>query len=65
MPMPIANILILEGRTPEEKQALIRAVTAAIADSLSAKTESIRVIVQEIPREHWGIGGVSAKELGR
>jgi 4-oxalocrotonate tautomerase len=65
MPMPIANILILEGRTPEEKQALIRAVTTAIADSLSAKTESIRVIVQEIPREHWGIGGVSAKELGR
>lgn len=63
--MPIANIMILEGRKPEEKQALIRAVTAAIADSLAAKPESIRVIVQEIPREHWGIGGVSAKELGR
>jgi 4-oxalocrotonate tautomerase len=63
--MPIANILILEGRTPEQKQALIRAVTAAIADSLQAKKESIRVIVQEIPSENWGIGGQSARELGR
>jgi|KBSMisStaDraftv2_1062788.scaffolds.fasta_scaffold01482_4 4-oxalocrotonate tautomerase len=63
--MPIANILILEGRTPEQKQALIGAVTAAIADSLQAKKESIRVIVQEIPSENWGIGGQSARELGR
>ena len=63
--MPIANIQILEGRTPAQKQALIRAVTDAIADSLQAKPESIRVIVHEIPRENWGIGGVSAKELGR
>lgn len=63
--MPIANIQILEGRAPEDKQALIRAVTAAIADTLQAKPDSIRVILQEVPREHWGIGGISARELGR
>jgi 4-oxalocrotonate tautomerase len=63
--MPIANILILEGRTVEMKQALIRAVTDAIADTLKAKPEAIRVIVQEVPKENWGIGGVSARELGR
>jgi 4-oxalocrotonate tautomerase len=63
--MPIANILILEGRAVEAKQALIRAVTAAIADTLKAKPESIRVILHEVPRQNWGIGGVSAQELGR
>lgn len=63
--MPIANILILEGRAPEDKQALIRAVTAAIADTLKAKPDSVRVILQEVPRENWGIGGISARELGR
>jgi 4-oxalocrotonate tautomerase len=63
--MPIANILILEGRTVEMKQALIRAVTNAIADTLQAKPETIRVIVQEVPKENWGIAGVSARELGR
>jgi 4-oxalocrotonate tautomerase len=63
--MPIANIMILEGRAPEDKQALIRAVTTAIVDSLRVKPESVRVIVQEVSPHHWGIGGVSAKDLGR
>lgn len=63
--MPIANIQILEGRTKEAKQALIRAVTAAIAETLAAKPESIRVLVHEVPKENWGIGGVTASELGR
>jgi 4-oxalocrotonate tautomerase len=63
--MPIANLQILQGREPQLKEALIRAVTAAIVDVLKVKPESIRVILQEIPAEHWGIGGVSAKELGR
>ena len=63
--MPIANIQILAGRPAEAKQALLRSVTAAIVESLGVKPESVRVIVQEVLPEHWGIGGVSAKELGR
>jgi 4-oxalocrotonate tautomerase len=61
--MPIANVMILEGRASEDKQALIRAVTTAIVDSLRVKPESVRVIVQEVSPQHWGIGGVSAKDL--
>ena len=63
--MPIANLMILAGRAPQDKQAVIRAVTAAIVDTLKVKPESVRVILQEVPAEHWGIGGVSARELGR
>jgi 4-oxalocrotonate tautomerase len=63
--MPIANLQMLHGRGPELKESLIRAVTAAIADTLKVKPESVRVILTEVPAEHWGIGGVSAKELGR
>jgi 4-oxalocrotonate tautomerase len=63
--MPIANIQILAGRPAEAKRALIQSVTAAIVESLQVKPESVRVIVQEVPAEHWGIGGVSARELGR
>ena len=62
--MPIAQIQILEGRTPEQKRTLIRAVNEAIAQALQANPESIRVIIQEVPKEHWGIGGTSARELG-
>jgi 4-oxalocrotonate tautomerase len=63
--MPIANIQILQGREPTLKAALIGAVTAAIVETLNVKKESVRVILHEIPTEHWGIGGISAKELGR
>jgi 4-oxalocrotonate tautomerase len=63
--MPIANVMILEGRSPQVKQALIRALTGAIVDTLKVKPESVRVIVQEVPAELWGIGGVSAKDLGK
>jgi 4-oxalocrotonate tautomerase len=63
--MPIANIQILQGRDPQLKEALIGAVTAAIVDTLKVKPESVRVILQEVNPAHWGIGGVSAKELGR
>jgi len=63
--MPIANLMIPPARALQDKQALIRAVTAAIVDTLKVKPESVRVIVQEVPAEHWGIGGVSARELGR
>ncbi len=63
--MPIANLQILQGREPELKESLIRAVTAAIVDTLKVKPESVRVILTEVPAAHWGIGGISAKELGR
>ncbi len=63
--MPIANLQILQGREPTIKASLISAVTAAIVETLHVKPDSVRVILHEIPAEHWGIGGISAKELGR
>ena len=63
--MPIANLQILQGRESRLKESLIRSVTAAIAETLQVKPESVRVILTEVPAEHWGIGGISAKELGR
>jgi 4-oxalocrotonate tautomerase len=63
--MPFAHISILEGREPEKVEAMIAEVTEALHRSLGAPTESIRVIVEEVPKTHWGIGGKTAKALGR
>lgn len=63
--MPIAHIHIMEGRSEEKKERLIAEVTEAICRSIDAKPESVRVIIQEMPKAHFGIGGVSAKKLGR
>lgn len=63
--MPIANIHILEGRDENQKRAVIEKVTDALSEALSAPREAVRVLITEMPKAHWGIGGKSAKELGR
>ena len=63
--MPIAQIHILEGRSDEQKEALIREVSEAIARSLDAPLASVRVIITEMPKGHFGIGGESASKLKR
>lgn len=63
--MPIAQINIVEGRTDEQKERLILEVSDAISRSLDAPLESVRVIINEMPRQHFGIAGQSAKKRGR
>ncbi|MCL6562445.1 MAG: 4-oxalocrotonate tautomerase family protein [Firmicutes bacterium] len=60
--MPLAQIHILEGRTEEQKKRLVEEVTAAISRSLGAAPESIRVLLYELPKTHWAVGGVSMAE---
>ena len=63
--MPFAQIHILEGRTDEQKRVLIEKVTDAIVESLNAPRESVRIIDSDVPKTQWGIGGQTAKALGR
>ncbi len=60
--MPLIEIHLLEGRTDEQKQALLTAVTAAVHDSIGAPLESIRVWVQEFSPREYMIAGVLAAD---
>ncbi len=55
--MPIVEITMIEGRTPEAKRKLIARVTDAIEELIAAPRESIRIILREIPALHFGAGG--------
>ncbi|HKM16096.1 MAG TPA: 2-hydroxymuconate tautomerase [Marinospirillum sp.] len=63
--MPIAQIYILEGRSDEVKEALISEITEAMVKTLNAPREVVRVIITEMPKQHFGMGGTSAKKLGK
>nr|WP_297402926.1 2-hydroxymuconate tautomerase [uncultured Marinobacter sp.] len=63
--MPIAQLYIIEGRTDEQKETLIREVSEAMSHSLDAPLERIRVMITEMPKQHFGIAGQSARKLGR
>ena len=55
--MPIDQIHLLEGRTPERKAELIAAVTEACCRTLGSRPEAVRIILEEMKRENFGKGG--------
>jgi len=61
--MPIAQLYILEGRTDEQKECLIREVSEAMARTLEAPLENVRVIITEMPKNHFGIAGEPASKV--
>jgi 4-oxalocrotonate tautomerase len=63
--MPLVEIHMLEGRTDDQKKALLTAVTAAVHDSIGAPLESIRVWVQEFTPNEYMIAGVLAANRER
>ncbi|HVP90488.1 MAG TPA: 2-hydroxymuconate tautomerase [Terriglobales bacterium] len=59
--MPLIEIHLMEGRTDEQKRALLSSVTTAVHESIGAPLESIRVWVQEIsPKEYMAAGVLAA-----
>ena len=60
--MPLVQISVREGRPAENIRKMISAVTNAVADSLNAPPQSIRVIVTEVPLTHWATGDVTLAE---
>lgn len=63
--MPIVTINMMEGRSDEQKERMIDEVSEALARSLDAPKESVRIMINEMPKQHFGIGGSSAKKLGK
>lgn len=60
--MPFIQITILKGRSPEKKEQLIREVSDLVSDVLEAPLQNVRVMIQEVEPEHWGIAGESVKK---
>jgi 4-oxalocrotonate tautomerase len=60
--MPLVQISMVHGRTPEQIRNLIRQVTNSVSDSLAAPIESVKVIVTEVAPTHWGSGELTMAE---
>jgi len=56
--MPTLRVEMLEGRSPEQKQKLVEALTQAVVDTLGSKPEAVDVLLFDVPRSHWSTGGV-------
>ena len=56
--MPIVQISLIQGRTPEKKEQLIKKVTDAIVEVLQVPADRVQIILNEVPKENLGRGGV-------
>lgn len=63
--MPIIQVNMIEGRSDQQKEALIEAIATAVMDTLDAPEQNIRVMIQEYEKRHFGIGTLPAHKAGR
>jgi 4-oxalocrotonate tautomerase len=50
------------GRSEECKVNLAKAITDVVVEQLGCPKQAVTVVVEEIPRENWMIGGQSCGE---
>ena len=60
--MPTIRVELLEGRTQEQKQNLVNALTRACVEALGSKPEAVDVLLFDIKRTDWATGGVMWSE---
>lgn len=61
--MPILNVQIMQGHTPAQKTDLLQKLTHAVVDSIAAPLATVRVVLQEVPREHVIVAGELGKDM--
>ncbi|MCJ8007873.1 2-hydroxymuconate tautomerase [Lederbergia wuyishanensis] len=55
--MPFVTVKMLEGRSEEQKKALVEKVTAAVVETTGASTEKVVVFIEEMSKNHYAVGG--------
>ena len=61
--MPIINIQIIQGHSTTQKTDLLKNMTQAVVDSISAPLASVRVVIQEVERENVIVAGVLGSDM--
>ncbi len=55
--VPYVTVKMLEGRTEEQKQALVEKVTDAVVETTGATKEKVVVFIEDMPKNHYAVGG--------
>jgi 4-oxalocrotonate tautomerase len=55
--MPTIRIDMFEGRTTEQKRALVEAITEACVRTLGGSPESVDIMLFDVAKQNWARGG--------
>ncbi|MCS7108742.1 MAG: 2-hydroxymuconate tautomerase family protein [Sulfolobales archaeon] len=59
--MPVVHVYVWKGFSNEAKKKVIAGITKVFTD-LGIPVHAVEVIIHEIPKEDWGVGGEQASE---
>lgn len=60
--MPIVRVEMWSGRSHECKVKLAKAITDVVVKELACPVHAVTVVLAEIPKENWVIGGQACIE---
>jgi 4-oxalocrotonate tautomerase len=55
--MPLITVHMYPGRTPAQKEAVVRGITDVMVREANATPDSVEILIMEVPREHWAMAG--------
>lgn len=55
--MPYVTVKMVEGRTDDQKRALVEKVTEAVSETTGAPEEKVVVFIEEMTKNHYASGG--------
>ena len=56
--MPIVQIELFEGRSLEQKRAMVEKVTQAISETVNTPKENVSIIIRDMSKQDYAKGGV-------
>ncbi|WP_282709019.1 2-hydroxymuconate tautomerase [Ligilactobacillus sp. Marseille-Q7487] len=56
--MPLIHIELIEGRSQEQLKQLVEDVTTAVTKNTGAPAEHVHVILNEMKKDRYAVGGV-------
>lgn len=59
--MPIVHVYVWSGFSNEAKKKVIAGITELFTE-IGIPAEAVEVLIHEVPRENWGVGGEQASE---
>ena len=55
--MPIVHVEMFEGRTLDQKRAMVTEMTEVIVRTINCKAEDVKIVIRDLKKENLAEGG--------
>lgn len=56
--MPIIHVHLIEGRSIEQKRAMVEKVTEAVCDTINTKPADVKIIMHDMAKHDYATAGI-------